>query len=259
MEQSTSSTGNVILIGISGPSSAGKTTLAHLLSQVFPSIVRILHADDFCREIEDLPIVNGYPNADGPDGVDFVRMAQVLDYIKANAGKTPPDFQSWQADVFPGQDEIALKLVSSEVLAELCRRVQASGIDFESSKMVVVDGLMLYNIEEIRRRLDARLFLRLSHETTKHRRMTRQGYGAEAKPGEFWKTEDYFEKMVWWNYKTQHASLFQDQDVEGVPNEATCTAAGIVVQPGLDSDAETTVRWATNAIITFLELHKQKR
>lgn len=30
--------------------------------------------------------------------------------------------------------------------------------------------------------------------------MTRLSYGAEAKEDEFWKTDDYFEKMVWRNY-----------------------------------------------------------
>ena len=219
----------VVLLGLSGPSSAGKTAFAHLLSHVFPSITLILHGDDFCREIEDLPVVDGVPDADGPDGVDFIRMAHVLDYVKANVGKTPPDFKSWQADVFPGQKEIALRLVTPSLIAELRQRVETSGIGFENFSIVVVEGMMLYNIVEVQKRIDIRLFLRLSHKTAKYRRMNRQGYGSDAKPGEFWKTEDYFEKMVWRNYKNEHAAFFQHGDVEGIPNVQTCTDAGIVV------------------------------
>ena len=242
----------VVLLGLSGPSSAGKTTLAHLLSHVFRSITLILHGDDFCKEIRHLPVIDGYPDADGPHGVDFVKMVQVLDYVKTNFGQTPPDFKSWQADVFPGQDDIARRLVPPPLIAELYRRVEASSIDFGNMIIVVVEGMMLYNIKEVRERIDARLFLRLSHQTARYRRMNRQGYGSEARPGESWKTEDYFEKMVWRNYKAEHAAFFHDGDVEGTSNEEICAATGVVVQPMLDAKIETTLRWATDVLISSL-------
>lgn len=61
--------------------------------------------------------------------------------------------------------------------------------------MVIVEGFLLYNMPDIRKRLDTRLFVSLSYNEAKHRRMTRPHYGAEAKEGEFWKTEYYFEKL----------------------------------------------------------------
>lgn len=92
----------IFLLGISGPSSTGKTTVAHLLSSVFGSHVRfILHSDDFCKEINQIPTFNGYIDADGPSGVDFKNLIEVLDYVKANEGKVSETFQSWQSDVFP--------------------------------------------------------------------------------------------------------------------------------------------------------------
>lgn len=257
MKPTSHSSDPVFMIGLSGPSSTGKTTLAHLLNQVFPSVVLILHADDFCKEFKDLPTVNGYLDADGPDGVDFPRMVQVLDYIKGNAGKPPMDFKSWQADVFPGYDKIALELVPEQLLTELSAKVKSSGVDFAKAKLVIVEGLMLYNIEAVRSRLDVRLFLRLSHDNAKQRRMTRRNYGADAKPEEFWKTEDYFEKMVWRNYVAEHASFFKDQDVEGIPDEEKCAAVGVNVLAQLAADAETTLRWATHAILDSLRHVKE--
>jgi len=41
-----------VIIGISGPSSSGKTTLARLLRDVFPRTF-ILHQDDFYRAEEE--------------------------------------------------------------------------------------------------------------------------------------------------------------------------------------------------------------
>jgi nicotinamide/nicotinate riboside kinase len=39
----------VIFIGLSGPSSSGKTTLANLLKLIFPNVAYVLHAADFCK------------------------------------------------------------------------------------------------------------------------------------------------------------------------------------------------------------------
>lgn len=113
---------------------------------------------------------------------------------------------------------------------------------------------MLYNMEDIRRRLHSRLFFRLSHDQAKHRRMTRQNYGAEAKEGEFWKTEPYFENMVWRNYKNEHARFFKEGDVEGQVDEKTCKELGVEVLPGMDRDVETILRWAVDAIIRQLSV-----
>jgi nicotinamide/nicotinate riboside kinase len=74
--------------------------------------------------------------------------------------------------------------------------VERSGLTFSETKIVILDGFLLFHDAEIRKRLDMMFFFGLSHDVTKERRFSRQGYGVEAKPDEFWKTEDYFEKMV---------------------------------------------------------------
>lgn len=94
--------------------------------------------------------------------------------------------------MFPGQEEAALKLVHPQLLTELQEKVRSSGLDFEHSRMVIVEDFMLYNVEEVRKRFDAKLFFCLSHQTAKHRRMNRQNYGTDAKPDESWKTEYLF-------------------------------------------------------------------
>lgn len=154
------------LIGLSGPTSAGKTTLAHLLTRVFtPHISRILHGDDFCKELDQIPTSHGYLDADGPAGVDFARMREVLDYVNEHGGKTPEGFVSWQADVFPRQDERALNLAGEELLVEMREKVEESGVlggldsGQEAREMVVVEGFMLFNVPEIRERCDACLFV----------------------------------------------------------------------------------------------------
>jgi nicotinamide/nicotinate riboside kinase len=242
----------VKIIGFSGPSSSGKTTVAYILQRIFPNITYVLHADDFCKKFDQSPVVNGYLDCDGPDAVDFVRMAQVLDHIKSHEGIPPEDFKSWQDDVFPGQEEKALKTVHADLIETLKFEVERSGID-ASTKLVLVDGFLLFHNAEIRKRLDLMLFFRLSHDVAKERRFSRQGYVPEAKPEDFWKTEDYFEKMVWRCYSEQHAFMFRDGDVEGEVDLEACQKAGVKVLPSLNVPVAANLTWAKDEILSGLK------
>ncbi|MCJ1465914.1 ribosylnicotinamide kinase [Pseudocyphellaria aurata] len=246
----------IFLVGISGPSSAGKTTLAHLLRYVFaPYLSLILHGDDFCKEISLIPTVNGYVDADGINGVDFSKMVRVLDHIKSNAGAVPDDFASWQRDVYPNQGENALKLVPSEKLDHLKRKVEGQLTSrSENFRIVVIEGFMLYNVSEISQKLDLRLFVRLDYREAKRRRMTRPLYGVQAKPGEFWKTEDYFDKTVWRNYVEQHQKFFECGDVEGRVDQDAVRQAGVSVLDGLNVDLWPSLEWAVEEVLGPLSI-----
>lgn len=195
--------------------------------------------------------MNGYLDCDGPDAVDFVHMAQVLDHMKSHGGVPPEDFKSWQVEVFPAQEEKALKSVPRSLVEGLKSEVEGSRIDLSLTKLVVLDGFLLFHNLEIRARLDLMLFFRLRHDVAKERRMARQGYGSEAKADEFWKTEDYFEKMVWRYYQEQHA--FRDGDVEGKINKEACEKAGIKVVPGMDLAVPESLTWTMNEFISGLK------
>jgi nicotinamide/nicotinate riboside kinase len=245
----------VIFIGLSGPSSSGKTTLAYLLKHIFPNVAYILHADDFCKEFDEIPTVNGYLDCGGPDAIDYIRMTSVLDHMRSHGGLPPEDFKSWQDEVFPGQEEKALLTVPKGVVDNLRDQVfTKENIDVKAFKLVLVDGFLLYQNPAIRERLDVKLFFRLSYKVAKERRFTRQGYGSGAKPDEFWKTEDYFEKMVWRCYREQHVFMFKRGDVEGEVDEGECESAGIKVKPGLNRPVEESLAWIMKNIIPTLSL-----
>jgi nicotinamide/nicotinate riboside kinase len=239
----------VKFIGLSGPSSSGKTTLSYLLRHIFPKIVYILHADDFCKEFEDIPFVNGYRDCDGPDAVDFERMCRALDHMSSHDGLPPDDFESWQDEVFPGQEEKALKTVPNHLIRDVKSEISRPGLDLGETKFVILDGFLLFHNPEVRKRLDLRMFFRLSHDVAKERRFSRQGYGIEAQPDEFWKTENYFETMVWRCYNEQHAFMFHGGDVEGDVDEQACSDAGIKVMPGMNRSIENGLRWTTRQIV----------
>lgn len=248
----TLSTPATFILGISGPSSAGKTTLAYLLARVFiPHVPLLLHGDDFCKDESIIPTVNGYIDADGPQGVDFEWLIETVDYARKSGGRVPEDFTSWQTEVFPGQEERALGMVEGLVLKNLQEKVdsQLGGCRY---KLIILEGFLLYHRANVRERLDAKLSVRLDHAEARRRRLTRPSYGAEAKEGEFWKTEDYFEKMVWRNYAEQHADLFEEGNVEGNMDKKVCSERGISMQEAMNVEVEQTLRWAVDIVIALV-------
>ena len=243
----------VFVLGVSGPSFAGKSTLAHLLSSVIrPHAQYSVHGDDFCRDISVLPIFHGHRDADGPDGVDSRSMTKALDHLKANEGKLPDDSKSWQADVFPEQQRKALEMVSEDFLKQLRLKV-ADRLVKVLFRIVILEGFLLYHQADVHNRLDGRLFIRLDYEEARRRRIERPGYERQAKEGEFWKTEDCFDKMVWRNYREQHADLFENMDIEGSVDKDVCNDRKIVVQDVTNLDVEDTLCWATEATIEMLD------
>ena len=243
----------VFLLGISGPSSAGKTTLAHLLTSIFtPHVQLLLHGDDFGKDISFIPTRNGYIDADGPNSVDFKNLVETLDYVKANGGKPPEKLKSWQSNVF--QEATALQMVPMDTLKQLSDKISEQLGDANHS-IVIMEGFLLYHLPDIRRRLDGKLFVRLDRREARRRRLTRPFYGAEAKEGEFWKTEDYFEKMVWPNHVEQHADLFEDGNVEGSIDRKVCSERGIAMQETMNVEVSQTLSWAVDIVISLLKRH----
>ncbi|CAK7233899.1 ribosylnicotinamide kinase [Sporothrix bragantina] len=73
-----------IIVGISGCSSSGKTTLARLLRDIFPNTF-ILHEDDFYKNDKDIPIsVDGLADWDCAEALSLPDMEQALAHIRTH-------------------------------------------------------------------------------------------------------------------------------------------------------------------------------
>ncbi|KXX80692.1 Nicotinamide riboside kinase [Madurella mycetomatis] len=71
-----------VIIGISGCSSSGKTTLARLLRDIFPETF-ILHEDDFYKPESELPIKDGFADWDCPEAISIPDLELALSHIRA--------------------------------------------------------------------------------------------------------------------------------------------------------------------------------
>ncbi|KAF2258638.1 P-loop containing nucleoside triphosphate hydrolase protein [Lojkania enalia] len=238
----------VLLVGISGPSSSGKTTLSRLLRDIFPSTF-ILHLDDFYLTDAEIPIKDGIQDWDCIDSLNLPDLRAALSHIKSH-GQSPPSLVSKE-----DQNSVGEHGVEPAVIEELKHRV---GELVQKTKwnvpIAIVDGFLLFSedMADIRQLFDLRLFLRTSYETAKRRREARSGYVTlegfwEDPPG-------YVDRIVWPNYIKDHAFLFDGGDVEGGLNERLCREIDI---HGMPRDAEESMtkclRWAIRVFEDSIE------
>ncbi|KAI1825398.1 nicotinamide riboside kinase 1 [Xylaria intraflava] len=277
-----------IIVGISGASSSGKTTLARLLRDVFPQSF-ILHEDDFYRPEVELPSKHGLLDWDCIEAIDFEEMARALEYIRTN-GTFPPSIDSKEEQNTIGKCPVPDSVISaakSRVEAWLAPGQPGHRIFYSSSppssstpspsfspkpQLCIVDGFLLLGQEPPLQRitdqlLDIKVFLTVSRERASARRKARDGY---ATLEGFWTDPPgYVDKIVWPNYAASHAWLFEGGDVEGRLDGNVLKAKNILALPevighenqegggkdgeGLDVDLQHAFQWAVETLMQKLE------
>jgi nicotinamide/nicotinate riboside kinase len=218
-----------LLLGISGPSSSGKTTLSRLLRDIFPpSKLFILHLDDFYLTDAEIPVRNGILDWDCLDSINLPQLQEALEHIKLHG--TSPDWLESQED----QNSVGEHGVPEQEIESLRAKVKSwfdGNPGWEGKRICAVDGFLLFSedMKDIRSLFDVKLFLRTSYDTAKKRREARSGYVTlegfwEDPPG-------YVDKVVWPNYVQDHKFLFENEDVDQELNADACRQVGINGMP----------------------------
>ncbi|KAI2473405.1 P-loop containing nucleoside triphosphate hydrolase protein [Annulohypoxylon bovei var. microspora] len=249
------------IVGISGASSSGKTTLARLLRDVFPNTF-ILHEDDFYKPETELPSKDGLLDWDCAESISIPDMTRALAHIREQ-GTFPPLVDSKE-----DQNSIGSCPVSDAAIAAVKAKVASwaspgqpghSILHFSPTplRICILDGFLLYSPEleagGVPALLDAKLFLLVSRARATMRRERRDGY--VTLEGFWTDPPGYVDKIVWPNYVASHAGLFEGGDVEGELDERVLREKGILAQvgKGVDLDMEGTFEWAVEAVMRRLE------
>ncbi|KAM0720070.1 hypothetical protein Q7P37_004206 [Cladosporium fusiforme] len=227
-----------LLVGLSGPSSSGKTTIARLLRDILQNSF-ILHEDDFFKTDADIPFNNTHNIADWDclEAIDLPALESALIHIKAN-GSPPPDLVSKEDKNEVGEVDIDANLVE-----RLKQQVATS--DLRHVQVAMVDGFLLYSDEmrAIRDAFDVKLFLQLDHDTAKTRREARGGYVTIE--GWWQDPPGYVDNIVWPNYVNDHKYLFYGGNVEGEVNEEVAGKLNIdIMTKDKQGDVSACLQWA---------------
>ena len=238
-----------LLIGISGVSSSGKTTLSRLLRDILSPHTQafILHEDDFYKTDAEIPLNAAAGNIadwDCLESIDLPALEAALSHVKST-GRLPADLKSKE-----DRNEVGNSGVDARVVAEHKARAAARGPSSDAhTPVVIVDGFLLLSQEmhRIRSLFDVKLLLQADFATAKARREARAGYVTlegfwEDPPG-------YVDKVVWPNYVKDHAFLFEDGNVEGELKGKLCGELGIRACPReAQSDMTACLRWAYDIV-----------
>lgn len=196
----------LVIVGVGGPSSSGKTTICNSLSTILPYCT-LIHLDDFYLPDSQIPIdpETNLENWDCPESIDWPKFCAYIDEIRRTCGKALP--------VETKELESSLKL-SEQELAAAKNLLQNELKALTEAHVVLIDGFMLYHDTAISDLFDVKLYFRAPYEMLKTRREARAGYATEEG---FWvDPPGYFDQIVWPQYVLSHKHLFVDGNVDGV-------------------------------------------
>jgi nicotinamide/nicotinate riboside kinase len=248
------STAQPTLLGLSGPSCSGKTTIARLLTRIFPGPTPLIHEDDFFRPEGELPTRAGHVNWDCAAALDIAALVATLRHARER-GALPAGLESKEA-----QNTVGERRVSEECVERLRGVVEAwmgavgAPAAGRAKGLVVVDGFLLFGegVTEVRELLDVKLLLRATFDATTRRRKARNGYVTLEG---FWvDPEGYAEEVVWPAYVEEHGFMFVEGDVEGEAAEEVVQRLGVNVCPRMGEwGLEKVLEWVVSVILAELE------
>ncbi|KAK5944177.1 ribosylnicotinamide kinase [Knufia obscura] len=239
---------NTLIVGLSGPSSSGKTTLARLLRQIFNVTAGgislrlfILHEDDFYKTDKLIPRKTFTSSDHGKrelddwdcvESLDLPLLQRVMSHVKEH-GELPSDFASKEDQNTIGESGVSGDAIESfkheleswlQQLPSPESRSEAQSAGSSASMTIcLLDGFLLYPDPEsptdsqerelhdiLKRLLSLKLFVPSTRERTIERRTKRTGYVTLEG---FWEDPPgYVEDVVWPNYRRDHAWLFNDSE-----------------------------------------------
>jgi len=191
----------MIIVGLSGPSCSGKSTLARHLRLVLPN-AGILYEDDFYLPESALPVdKNGDPNWDCPQSFDVAKLRDTLREIKSS-NQLP--IQNTRED---GNNVSSIMLSPAE-LASL--RAKYSPM---VEPVLLVDGIILYHKDvAIDSLLDLKLLVPFDYNSLKERRESRKVY--ETLEGQWIDPPHFFEEVVWPEFIKHCGNLYVPNGLE---------------------------------------------
>ncbi|RAL62991.1 hypothetical protein DID88_004078 [Monilinia fructigena] len=135
----------------------------------------------------------------------------------------------------------------AEVAADLQSKVKEEVVSMDKEMLKMREDV-ISSKEALMEEFDVKLFLPTSKEVAKHRRLSRFPYvdfpAGGRHPGQMWKSEGYFDDVVWKGYEDSFDWLLKGGEKENVN--------GVFVRPTFDDTVENTVEyWLVDDLMRY--------
>ncbi len=137
------------LIGISGGTGSGKTTLAKKIAEHFGDSLALIRQDDYYRNRTDMPKVGEQVNYDHPDSFDMPLLLSHIAALRSGEAIEAPIYE-----------------YKTHTRSEKTRRVSPAPV-------VLVEGILLFESEELARLFDMKIFVDTDSDVRLIRRIRR--------------------------------------------------------------------------------------
>ena len=137
------------LIGISGGTGSGKTTLAKKLAEHFGDSIALIRQDDYYRNRTDMPRVGDEVNYDHPDSFDMPLLLSHIAALRSGESVEAPIYE-----------------YKTHTRSEKTRLVSPAPV-------VLVEGILLFESEELSELFDMKIFVDTDPDVRLLRRIRR--------------------------------------------------------------------------------------
>lgn len=164
-------TARPLLIGIAGGTGSGKSTIAKNLADAFPpGTAQIVDHDAYYKDLANIPFEERVKvNFDHPDSLETSLLVQHLDQLREGKGIDVPLYD----------------------FATHTRRTETRRV--EASPLIVVEGILVFVEEDLRSRLDVKIFVDTDADIRVFRRIRRD---LEQRGRSFQSIRDQYYKSV---------------------------------------------------------------
>lgn len=214
-----------ILIGITGASSSGKSTLACLLENILPS-TKIIHEDDFFKPEKDVPYdpIRKDRDWDCPDAIDIDTMKQTLRVLmdsklistnpKAIVKDTGKGYYDYgMVSTEPNRNDANFKSNKNAIM-KIRKEIERKLADYnykDNFRIFLLDGFLILPDSELLNMFKFTLFFKTNYQSLSSRRAKRL-YTVDG--NEWLDPPGYFDKFVWPGYYLNHKNFFVNGDDE---------------------------------------------
>lgn len=141
---------NHFIIGIAGGSGCGKSTLSYRLKDRYPTIIEVVHFDDYQKEEVDVPFFESMRNWDHPDAINFKKLR--TDLISLIGDK---------------QVEVMTK---SSILNPAYEKTGRMQHILKPKKIIIIEGYLALHDKNIRNLFNLKIFLDIPIKESMKRR-----------------------------------------------------------------------------------------